>query len=325
MIDTERQPGAIQMTSSNDAKATMKAVRIHAFGGPEELRYEDAPRPAPKPGEVLIRIHASAVNPADWKFRSGFFGKDISLPLTLGFDFSGVIDTLGEGVTRWKVGDEVYGYALGAYAEYIAVKESMTVAKPKTVDHIHAAAIASASLAAWKALFEVGGLRSGQKVLIHGATGGVGGFAVQLAHAKGVHVIGTASKRNQGYLKELGADEAIDYESIRFEDVVRDVDVVFDTQGGETQARSWKTLKRGGILVSIAQPPAQAEAEKHGVRATFMVNEMKAESLNAITKLVDSGKLKAVVDTVLPLSEARRAQELIQTGHTRGKITLKVV
>jgi len=254
-----------------------------------------------------------------------FFGKDIPLPLTLGFDFSGVIEALGEGVTRWKTGDEVYGYGLGAYAEYIAVKETLVVAKPKTVDHIHAAAIASASLTAWKALFEAGGLRPGQKVLIHGATGGVGGFAVQLAHAKGVHVIGTASKRNQGYLKELGADEAIDYESVRFEDVVRDVDVVFDTQGGETQARSWKTLKRGGILVSIAQPPAQAEAEKHGVRATFMVNEMKAESLNAITNLVDSGKLKAVVDTVLPLSEARRAQELIQTGHTRGKIALKVV
>ena len=187
------------MTSSNDAKATMKAVRIHAFGGPEELRYEDAPRPEPKPGEVLIRIYASAVNPADWKLRSGLFGKDIPLPLTLGFDFSGVIDTLGEGVTRWKVGDEVYGYALGAYAEYIAVKES------------------------------------------------------------------------------------------------------------------------------IAQPPSQTEAEKYGVRATMALNEMKAESLNAITQLVDSGKLQAVVDTVLPLSEARRAQELIQTGHTRGKIALKVI
>ena len=313
------------MTSSNDAKATMKAVRIHAFGGPEELRYEDAPRPTPKAGEVLIRIHASAVNPADWKVRSGLFGKDIPLPLTLGFDFSGVIDTLGEGVTRWKVGDEVYGYALGAYAEYIAVKESMTVAKPKSVDHIHAAAIASSSLTAWKALFETAGLKAGQKVLIHGATGGVGGFAVQLAHAKGIHVIGTASQRNQAYLKQLGADEAIDYAAVRFEDVVHDVDAVFDTQGGDTQARSWKVLKRGGILVSIAQPPSQAEAEKYGVRATMVVNEMKAESLNAITELVDSGKLRAVVDTVLPLSEARRAQELIQTGHTRGKIALKVI
>jgi NADPH:quinone reductase-like Zn-dependent oxidoreductase len=304
---------------------TMKAVRIHAFGGPEVLQYEDAPRPVAKTGEVLIRIHASAVNPADWKLRSGAFGKDFPLPLTLGFDFSGVIEALGEGATRWKTGDEVYGYGLGAFAEYIAVKETMVVAKPKTVDHIHAAAIASASLTAWKALFDVGGLEPGQKALIHGATGGVGGFAVQLAHAKGAHVIGTASKRNQSYLKELGADETIDYESARFEDVVRDVDVVLDTRGGETQARSWKTLKRGGILVSIAQPPAQAEAEKHGVRAAFMVNEMKAESLNAITTLVDSGKVKAVVDTVLPLSDARRAQELIQTGHTRGKIALKVI
>jgi NADPH:quinone reductase-like Zn-dependent oxidoreductase len=313
------------MKQRNETKPTMKAVRIHAFGGPEVLQYEDVPRPVAETGEVLIRIHASAVNPADWKFRNGSFGKDAALPLTLGFDFSGVIEALGAGVRRWKTGDEVYGYGLGAYAEYIAVKETLVVAKPKTVDHIHAAAIASASLTAWKALFEAGGLRPGQKVLIHGAAGGVGGFAVQLAHAKGAHVIGTASKRNQSFLKELGADEAIDYQSVRFEDVVRDVDVVFDTQGGETQARSWKTLKRGGILVSIAQPPAQAEAEKHGVRATFVVNEMKAESLSAITKLVDSGELKAVVDTVLPLSEARRAQELIQTGHTRGKIALKVV
>ena len=303
----------------------MKAVRIHAFGGPEVLRFEDAPRPVAQTNEVLVRIHASAVNPADWKLRSGLFGKDAPLPLTLGFDFSGVIESLGKDVTRWTIGDEVYGYGPGAYAEYIAVKESLVAAKPKSLDHVHAAALASASLTAWKALFEVGGLRPGQSVLIHGATGGVGGFAVQLAHAKGIHVIGTASKRNQGYLKELGADEAIDYESVRFEDVVRDVEVVFDTQGGETQARSWKTLKRGGILVSIAQPPDQAEAEKHGVRAAFMVNEMKTESLNEITKLADSGKLRVVVDTILPLSEARRAQELIQSGHTRGKIALKVV
>ena len=148
---------------------------------------------------------------------------------------------------------------------------------------------------------------------------------MQLAHAKGIHVIGTASQSNQAYLKQLGADEAIDYAAVRFEDVVHDVDAVLDTQGGETQARSWKVLKRGGTLVSIAQPPSQAEAEKHGVRATMAVNEMKAESLNAITQLVESGKLQAVVDAVLPLSEAGRGQELIQTGHTRGKIALKVI
>ena len=313
------------MNQQNDTKGAMKAIRIHAFGGPEVVYYEDAPRPVPKAGEVLIQVHSTAVNPADWKFRNGFFGKDFPLPLTLGFDFSGVIERLGENVSRWKTGDEVYGYALGAYAEYIAVKETQVAAKPKTIDHIHAAAIASASLAAWKALFEVGGLQAGQRVLIHGASGGVGGFAVQLAHAKGAYVIGTASKRNQAYLKELGADEAIDYEAVRFEDAVRDMDVVLDTQGGETQTRSWKTLKHGGILVSIAQAPAQAEAEKHRVRATFAVNEMKAESLNAITKLVDAGKLKAVVDTVLPLYEVGRALELIQAGHTRGKIVLRVV
>src|SRR5436309_15057657 len=158
------------MNQRNETKTTMKSVRIHAFGGPEGLQYEDAARPVAEAGEVLIRIHATAVNPADWKLRNGFFGKDAPLPLTLGFDFSGVIEALGEGVTRWKAGDEVYGYALGAYAEYIAVKESMTVAKPKSVDHIHAAAIASASLAAWRALFETAALKAGQKVLIHGET-----------------------------------------------------------------------------------------------------------------------------------------------------------
>jgi NADPH:quinone reductase-like Zn-dependent oxidoreductase len=312
------------MTIPKTIPKTMKAVRIHAFGGPEELKYEDVPRPAAKAGEVLVRIHASAVNPSDWKFRNGFFGKDAPLPLILGFDFSGVVETLGEGVTKWKKGDEVYAYALGAYAEYIAVKESQLAAKPKKIDHIHAAATASASLAAWKVLFEAGGLQPGQKVLIHGGTGGVGGFAVQLAHEKGIHVIATASKRNQEYLRELGADEAIDYESVRFEDAVHDVDAVFDTQGGETQARSWRTLKRGGILLSIAQPPSAEEARKHGVRSAFVTNEMNAKSLQAITALVDAGKLITVVDTVLPLSEARRAQELIQTGHTRGKIALKV-
>src|SRR5262249_22543751 len=182
------------MTSSSGAKPTMKAVRIHAFGGLEELRYEDVPRPAPKPGEVLIRIYASAVNPADWKLRSGLFGKDIPLPLTMGFDFSGLIDTLGQDVTRWKVGDEVYGYALGANAEYIAVKESMTVAKPKSVDHIHAAAIASSSLTAWKALFETAELTAGPQGPVHRAArrgGGVAGARaptkVRPVHREGSH------------------------------------------------------------------------------------------------------------------------------------------
>src|SRR4051812_1493746 len=161
------------MSKQDVGSTTMKAVRIHAFGGPEELRYEDAPRLVPKGGEVLVQIHASAVNPADYKFRNGFFGKDFPLPLTLGMDFSGVISEIGQGVTKWKIGDEVYGYKLGAYAEYLAANENSIVAKPKTVDHIHAAAIASASLTAWKALFEVAGLKAGQKVLIHGATGGV--------------------------------------------------------------------------------------------------------------------------------------------------------
>ena len=303
----------------------MKAQRIHAFGGPEELLYEDAPKPIAKDGEVLVRIHASAINPADWKMRAGMFGKKFALPLILGNDFSGVVEELGPGTSIWKVGDEVFGYALGAYAEYIAVPEKQLAPKPKKLDHIHSAALASASLTAWRALFDTGGLKADQKVLIHGGTGGVGGYAVQLAHAKGAFVYATASKKNQDYLLKLGADVAIDYESDRFEDVVKDVDLVLDTQGGDTQARSWKTLRRGGLLLSIVQPPSTEEAEAHGVKSAFVLNSMNAEALATIASMADGGKIKVTVDTILPLIDARQGQEMIETGHTRGKIALRVV
>jgi len=196
--------------------------------------------------------------------------------------------------------------------------------KPRSVDHVHAAAIPLAALTAWQALFDVAGLTAGQKILIHAAAGGVGSFAVQLAKWKEAHVIGTASARNQSFLRELGVDEPIDYEKARFEDVVHDVDVVLDTIGGDTQQRSWKVLKKGGILVSIISEPSAEEAAKYGVRPGYVFVQPNAAELAEIAKLVDSGKVKPVVETVLPLSEARRAQELSETGHTRGKIVLKV-
>ena len=309
---------------------TMKAIRIHAYGGPEVLIYEDAPRPKPGPGEVLVRVHATGVNPVDWRMREGYLKERVpySLPVIPGWDLSGVIVATGPDVIRWKAGDEVYGRPDmardGANAEYIVVRGREIALKPKSIDHIHAAAIPLAGLTAWQSLFDAAGLSAGQKILIHAAAGGVGSFAVQLARWRGAYVIGTASGRNHAFVRELGADEAIDYEHTRFEDVVRDIDVVLDTMGGEIQKRSWTVLKKGGILVSIISPPAQQEAIAHGVRQAYVFAQSNATQLAELAMLVDYGKLRPVVETVLPLSQARRAQELSQAGHTRGKIVLRV-
>jgi NADPH:quinone reductase-like Zn-dependent oxidoreductase len=307
----------------------MKAVRVHNYGGPEVLRFEDAPRPTPGSGELLIRVHAASVNPLDWKVRAGYMKDYIPLPLPFipGWDVSGVVEAVGPGVTTLKKGDEVYArpdvaaHGYGAYAEYVVAKETETALKPKSIDHVHATTI---PVTAWRALFDAAGLKEGQRVLIHGAAGGVGSFAVQLAKWKGAHVIGTASTRNQTFLRELGVDEPIDYEKTRFEDVVHDVDVVFDPIGGETQKRSWKTLNKGGILVSIVAPPSAEEAKKHDVRSAFLSAQGGSSLLAELATLVDSGKIKPMVEKVLPLSEARQAHELNETGHARGKIVLKV-
>ena len=310
---------------------TMQAVRIHTYGGPEVLKYEEVPLPKPGPGEALVRVHAAGVNPVDWKIREGYFKGRLkhSLPLILGWDLSGVVEATGSGVEGLKKDDEVYSRPDtardGAYAEYIAVRETEVALKPKSIGHIHAAAIPLAALTAWQSLFDSAGLRAGQKVLIHAAAGGVGSFAVQLAKWKGAYVIGTASKRNQDVVRKLGADETLDYQTTRFEDVVHDVDVVFDTIGGDTQKRSWKVLKKGGILVSIVGPASGEEAAAHGVRQASVFVQPSATQLTELAKLVESGKLRPVVETVLPLSEARHAHELSQAGHTRGKIVLRVV
>ncbi len=310
----------------------MKAVRVHNYGGPEVLRFEDAPRPAPGSGELLIRAHAASVNPIDWKIRAGYMKDYIPLPLPFipGWDVSGVVEAVGSGVTKFNKGDEVYArpdvtaHGSGAYAEYVAVKETETALKPKSIDHVQAVTIPIGAVTAWRALFDTAGLKEGQKALIHGAAGGVGTFAVQLAKWKGAYVIGTASTRNQAFLRQLGVDDPIDYEKARFEDVVHGVDVVFDPIGGNTQRRSWKTLKKGGILVSIVAPPSAEEAQSHGVRSAFLSAQGGSSLLAELAALVDSGKIKPMVETVLPLSEARHAHELNETGHARGKIVLKV-
>lgn len=310
----------------------MKAVRVHNYGGPEVLHFEDAPRPTPGSGELLVKVHAASVNPIDWKIRAGYMKEYIPLPLPFipGWDVSGVVEAVGPGVTKFKKDDEVYSrpdvaaHGYGGYAEYVVVKETETALKPKSVDHVHATTIPVGAVTAWRALFDTGGLEKGQKVLIHGAAGGVGSFAVQLAKWKGAHVIGTASGKNQAFLRELGVDEPIDYQKTRFEDVVDGVDVVFDTIGGETQKRSWGVLKQGGILVSIVGPPSADEAARHGVRAASLSAQGGSSLLSELATLADSGKIKTIVETVLPLSEARHAHELSESGHARGKIVFKV-
>lgn len=311
--------------------ATMKAVRIHEYGGPEVLRYEEAPRPVAGAGEVLIRVHAAGVNPVDWKVRAGF-AKDrlkYKMPFIPGWDLSGVVEAVGPGVLRLKVGDEVYSRPDiardGSYAEYIVVKETEVAHKPQSVDHVHAAAVPLAALTAWQALFDGAKLAAGQTVLIHGAAGGVGSFAVGLAKIKGARVIGTASKKNHEYLRSLGADETIDYNTTKFEDVVHNVDVVLDTITGETAERSYPVIQKGGVYVSILMPPSQEKAAAHGVRAVHTFVQANAEQLGEIAKLVDSGKLKITIEKVFPLAEARAAQELSAQGHTRGKIVLRVI
>jgi NADPH:quinone reductase-like Zn-dependent oxidoreductase len=249
-------------------------------------------------------------------------------PLIPGWDLSGVVEEIGDGVSRFKKGDEVYSVPDstrdGAYAEYIVVRESELSLKPKSLHHVHAAAVPLAAVTAWQALFDAGQLVSGQRILIHGGSGGVGHVAVQLAKWKGAHVFGTASTKNQELLRELGVDEPIDYTKQKFEDVAHDVDLVLDLIGGETQERSWSVLKNDGVLLSLVQPPSVEKAKAFGVRAAFVAGHPSGAQLAEIAKLIDSGELKLTIDRILPLSEVRRAHELSQSGHTRGKIVLRV-
>ena len=310
--------------------ATMKAVRIHRYGGPEVLTYEDAPRPEPAAGEVLVRVRAAGVNPVDWRVRAGYAREYLkhSLPLIPGWDVAGVVEATGAGVSRWTPGDEVYGgldlARDGSYAEFMCVRETALARKPRSLEFSRAAGIPMEALTAWQSLFDSAGLTRGQTVLIHAAAGGVGHFGVQLARWKGAHVIGTASARNASLVRALGADHVIDYMARRFEDAVCGVDVVLDTVGGDVQRRSWKVLKRGGILVSVVAPPSAEEAARHQARAAFPVIQPDAAQLSEIARLVDEGKLRPVVQIVLQLDEARRAHEMSQIGQARGKIVLRV-
>jgi NADPH:quinone reductase-like Zn-dependent oxidoreductase len=311
--------------------ATMKAVRIHEYGATDVLRYEDAPRPSPGEGEVLMRVYATTVNPFDCAVRAGYLSDyfDYTLPLILGTDVSGLIEEVGAGVTNFAHGDEVYARAGvtrdGANAEYVVVPASDVAAKPRSLDHLHAAALPHVILTAWQALIEEAHLAPGQTVLIHGAAGGVGHVAVQLAQLHGAKVIGTASI-NLDLLWELDVDEAINYAETPFETVVRDVDVVLDTVGNDTQQRSWSLLKPGGILLSTVQAPSEEIAANHGVRQQMIASWPPiGPTLTQVARLVDEGQIKPVVSLVLPLEDIRRAHTLIEGRHARGKIALQVV
>jgi NADPH:quinone reductase-like Zn-dependent oxidoreductase len=309
----------------------MKAVHIHDYGGLDVLHYEDALRPTPHAGEVLIRVHATTVNPFDCAVRAGYMGQyfNYTFPLILGTDVSGVVEEVGEGVTDVSPGDVVYTragvYRDGAYAEYVLAIASDVVAKPQSLDHIHAAALPHVTLTAWQGLIEFADLSEGQTVLIHAAAGGVGHVAVQLAKWRGAKVIGTASV-NLPFLEELGVDQAIDYSTTDFVDVVKDVDVVLDLLGGETQQRSWQVLKPGGILLSTVQPPSQEIALSLGVRQKMIGTAPPIRKvLTEVATMVENGQIKPMVSAILPLEDVRKAHEMIEARHTRGKIVLQVV
>ena len=315
--------------AQGSGSTTMKAARAHAYGGPEVLKVEDAPRPEPKDNEILVRVVAAGVNPVDAKVRAGMFKQPgASLPFIPGYDISGVVEKTGAKATKFKVGDEVYAYMSlergGAYAEYAIAKESELAAKPKTLTHEEAAAVPLAALTAWQALFEKAKLTEGQTVLIHGGSGGVGSFAVQMAKARGAKVIATASAANQEFLKELGADQGIDYRAQKFEEVAKDVDVVFDTVAGETLRRSYDVVKKGGFIVSVLEPPNKAELEKRGIRGTVFLVEPNAQQLAEIAQMIDAKKVKPFISQTFPLAEVQKAHAAIETGHTRGKIVIKV-
>ncbi len=309
----------------------MKAVRIHEFGGPDVLELEEIDIPQPKADEVLIKVYASSVNPVDGKIVAGLSQEKFptKFPLTIGWDVSGVIEQAGNQVRNFSIGDEVYGRPFptqnGAFAEYVVLKASEIALKPRSIDHIQAAAVPLAGLTAWQGLFKFGKLEKGQKVLIHGASGGVGTFAIQFAKWKGAEVIGTASADNLAFIKQLGADQAINHKNQRFEEEVQDVDLVLDLIGKETQQRSLVVIKPGGILVTTVAPEFKDEAKEKHIRLESFTAQSYPEDLEQIGDLIDQGIVQPVVSAVLNLEDARQAEELSSQHHTRGKIVIKVI
>jgi NADPH:quinone reductase-like Zn-dependent oxidoreductase len=307
----------------------MKAVRVHRFGPPEVISLDDLPKPEPGRGEVVVRVKAAGIGPWDALVRSGKSVLPQPLPLILGSDLSGEVDSVGAGVNELRVGDEVFGVTnerfTGAYAEYAVAKAAMLAPKPKRLNHTHAASVPVVAVTAWQMVFDFAQLSSGQSLLILGGAGNVGGYAVQLAKRTGAVVIATASVENDSYVRRLGADGVIDYRARRFEERVKGIDAVLDTVGGETLDRSYGVLKRGGIVVSSATQPSRERAEQYGVRAVFFLVQVTTERLTMIGEMIDAGTLQSEVGEVLWLDEARRGHEMLEGApHRRGKIVIKV-
>ena len=310
---------------------TMRVITQHVLGGPEVLEAAEVERPAPRANEILIKVRAAGLNPTDWKHRTtgGFLGEP---PFVLGWDVSGVVEAVGVGVARFKAGDEVFGmlsypWGHGSHAEYVAAPARAFVHKPAAVDHVQAGALPLVALTAWQALVENADVQPGQRVMVHAAAGGVGHVAVQIAKARGAHVIGTASAGKHDFLRELGVDEAIDYRETDFAEAVKDVDVVLDTLGGETGLKSLRVLRPGGVVVSIVpigKDDFYEEAERLGVRAVRMLVDADRADMEAIAELVEAGKLRATIAGAFPLAESAEAHRLGGTGRTAGKLVLTV-
>ena len=308
----------------------MKAIRIHGRGGANHLVYEEAPQPHPGSGEVLVRVGATAVIATELTWDETYqtpAGTPRQFPIP-GHDLSGVVAEVGDGVTEFAIGDMVYALLAfgrdGAETEYTIALPGELAPRPHTLDDTQAAAVPLAALTAWQALFIHAELTKEKSVLIHGAAGGVGTYAVQLARWAGARVIATASARNGDFLRELGAEQVIDYATTPFEDVVHDVDVVFDMVGGETLARSWQVVKPGGVIVSVVSPPPAEPTVTNGARFVWFIVEPNGEQLRRIGAMLDAGQIRPIVDQVFPLAEARQAYIAAAQGHPRGKIVLRI-
>jgi NADPH:quinone reductase-like Zn-dependent oxidoreductase len=309
----------------------MRAVSQDVLGGPEVLKIIEAERPAPGASQILVRVHAAGLNPTDWKHRATgrFLGEP---PFVLGWELSGVVAAVGMGVTLYAPGDEVFGmlpypFGVGAFADYAVGPTRAFAPKPAGVDHVTAGAVPLAALTAWQALVDTAGVRAGQRVLVHAAAGGVGHFAVQIAKARGAYVIGTASAGKHAFLRDLGADEAVDYREADFAEAVRDVDVALDAVGGDYGVRSLDTLRPDGIVVSIV-PAGEAAlreaADRRGLRAATLLVEADHAGMLAIADLLGSGRLRPEIAGVYPLEEAAKAHALGETNRTTGKLVLDV-
>lgn len=311
----------------------MKATQINTYGGSEVVEINNqVQKPTLTEDSLMVEVHAAGVNPVDWKIREGYMQKMVPLkfPVTLGGDFSGIVTEVGEGVSNFKPGDEVYGQAImvgggsGSFAEFVSAKVESVAPKPKSITQTEAAALPLAGVSALQALTEHTNLSKGQKILIHGGAGGIGSMAIQLAKHLGAYVATTARATDAAYVKELGADKVIDYEKQSFEDVVHGHDAVFDTVGGETYTRSFKVLKKGGTIVSMTEPPNTELTEKHEVKAIAQGTRVTTERLSKLAELVDQGAITIHVGKTFPLDQAGEALAYLQAGKARGKVVIEI-